>query len=121
MGTLVDSLCAYFNCDPHRLSAILQNPAWAYRAEEMLRGRTLRTIHQKRRDEQTFEFGGITCGRGSSHVMAYEGFNGTTVNQHFYTRHHRRLKYPRLPCAIWLNANGHGHHAYYPLELLVLV
>ncbi len=116
--TLIDLLCAYFNCKHSRLGEILKHPKQVRKATLLLRGKKCRTLHL--RNNRIIKFGDFSS-LGADKMVAYEGYcDRLTVKQHFYARHRIALLYPRLPCAIYYHANGPGHNSYYPLEVLSL-
>jgi hypothetical protein len=121
MVLLIDYLSSFFNCERNDLARILRNNSTErIRLINKLHGKTVRTTYSNRAGQfATFEFYGLTLDP-SSEQYAYNGFLRTTVQQHYYSRHRLRLRYPLLPCVIERNVSKRRCIVYkfYPIELL---
>lgn len=111
---LVEMLCNFNNCDPYSLTRLLKKRKRANL--KFLRENPLMTMHL-RHNQCVFpdDFSFI----GANRLFAYQGFLRITVQQHLYTRHRVKLKFPKLPCVV-MHCNN-GHRNYFPLELLQLI
>ena len=117
---LLNAIANLLNCEMVALHDYLNHPMAENKINEFLKGKKLSTTYASRTGERKLlEFGGFTL-KATNQQMAYEGYLGVTVQQHFYCRHRIRLMYPRLKCVIE-NYGNSGHHKYYPAELLEIV
>lgn len=111
---LLCKVCALLNCSLSEVDFHLRNPdtiAWLTRV--LRRNYQLETIHLKNNIQLKFEGFSLF---GAHQQFAYNGYLGTTVQQHMHSRHRIHLNYPRLPCVC--SSRGNHHCDYFPIELI---
>lgn len=115
MPSLITALCQLFVCTPEDLGRKLENAMNVYRAEKFLLSKKLFIDYGDRQREIRFN---SLSSLNAQNAKAYNGYLGVTVQQHFYCRHRKVLKFANLPLVVdYSNKN----RAYYPIELLTLV
>lgn len=115
MSTLLSFLCLHLRCAPQRLGDRLKHPETLDAMNTIVKEMRIGTNYGKRRLIRFSEFSDDSA----EALFAYEGFQKTTVNQHFFSRHRIILKHRYLPCVVEKHPNNHKQ--YFPLELLEIV
>ncbi|KAI1694750.1 hypothetical protein Ddc_21847 [Ditylenchus destructor] len=113
MSSLIETLCALFQCKPLKLREILKHPHKREQVRQYFEGKTFRTTYLEH--NHNIKFGNLTI-QGADKLFAYEGYLGVTVQQHFYCRHRIRVCHACLPCVVVYG--NKGHKSFYPLELI---
>ena len=103
-------------CAPHELRAKLEQPKNRKLVDEFLRKHELYLSFKY--SSTPLKITGLTY-KGANHEFAYNGFQNTTVLQHFYSKHRIILEYPTVQCLIV--PRGTSEVSKYPLELVRLV
>jgi hypothetical protein len=118
--SLVDICCNLFKCTPRELKTMFRRPEyywplWLYFKIDECGQFWIPHLRK------FVTFDGFSR-YPSDRQFAYNGFQRTTVVQHFYSRHGIRVKYPKLPCIKvkrGLRKRGGYHYDYFPLELVL--
>ena len=114
MTSVVEALCALFNCSVIELKFLLRdNKHFLSKAESFLKSHILLTnYHEKpKRVIPTC----IMRNLNSKMAFAYGGKNQTSVEAHYYSKYKIDLKYPYLPVILLKEEGG---RRIYPLEVL---
>jgi hypothetical protein len=114
MTNLVKEISSIYQCRRDRLHRYLTVPENLWHLADYLQEHyTFETVHLKQ--NKKVKFGGFThC--DTRHLFAYNGYLGVTVQQHIYSRHKIKLRYPHYPCVVGLG--GNAHIEYFPIELI---
>ena len=109
-------ISALVGCAPHELRAKLEQPLNRKLVEEFLKKHDL--FLSFKFSSIPLKFKGLSY-KTASREFAYNGFQGTTVMQHFYSKHRIIIEYPNVQCLIV--PRGTSEVSKYPLELVRLV
>jgi hypothetical protein len=116
---LFDLLCFFFDCDEYEIESIMRTKSLRDLIEDFLyKNPRIRLSTSHLEENQEIVFAGFST-RSAGHQYAYNGYQGTTVQQHFYSRHGLVLEYPELPCVKELG--GGNHVNYWPIECLIVL
>ena len=121
MATLDFFIAKFLSCKPTEIYEKIQDSLTRADVTNHLSGRRVITTYRNQKGSyKEFIFRDLTI-TSASDTYAYNGFQKTTVEQHFYTRHGIKLYRTYNPCAVELSGKHMQHQNYYPLETLRLV
>lgn len=112
---IIQQLAKYLLCDVKDIGDKLKVEMHHKAAKSYLRRVKLTAKHHS--DGRRIRIHGLTQHVNSKSCFAFHGRKNITVDQHFYSKYGKNLRFPYLPLAIHIQ---HGERYYYPLEQLVL-
>jgi hypothetical protein len=112
---LLDVLCEFNNCGPVMLEKKLKREK--YRNLDFIKCfAPLSCNHLKNRQQLVYP--DQISVLGADQLFALRGYLDIRVDQYYYVKHKKKLKYPKLPCIV--EYGGNNHCSFYPIEVLEL-